>query len=92
MEFYPEVQRRWLVSVISGALAVITMFTVPVLGLMFGGPALLLAAFSGIGVLSGVLSFAAKEQKRKLAYVGLALSTAPWLVGLVSIVVQDPHP
>lgn len=89
MEFYPEVQTRWLVSVVSGALAVLTMFTVPVFGLMFGGPALLLAAFSGVGVLAGVLSFAAKEKKRKLASVGLALSTAPWIVGLVMIAIQD---
>ena len=78
-------------SVISGALAVITMFTVPVLGLMFGGPTLLLVAFSGLGVLTGVLSLVAKEKKRKLAYVGLALSAAPWIVGLVMIAAQDSN-
>ena len=89
MEFYAEVQNRWLASVVSGALAIATMFTVPVFGLMFGGPAVLLAAFSGIGLLSGGLSLAAKEKKKKLAYVGIAMSAAPWILGVTMILLHD---
>ncbi len=91
MEFYADVQNRWLASIVSGGFAVATMFTVPVFGLMFGGPAVLLAAFSGVGILTGVLSVAAKEKRRKLAYIGMALSAAPWILGFAIILVQDSH-
>lgn len=64
------------------------MFTIPIYGITFGGPALLMAAFSGIGILCGVLSFAAKEKSKAFATVGIALSTAPWIIGGVLILLN----
>lgn len=89
MEFHAEVQNRWLASIVSGALAIAAGFSIPVFGLMFGGPAVLMAAFSGLGVLTGVLSLAAKEKRKHPAYVGIALSAAPWILGLVLMVIHD---
>lgn len=94
MEFYADIQKRWLIAVSCGALSVIVMLVVTFAGGpgYSGGPALLMACFSAAGLLTGVLSVAAKEKRRSMAYVAIMLSALPWLTGIVLAVLRDSGP
>ncbi|MDP3069864.1 MAG: hypothetical protein Q8N18_06220 [Opitutaceae bacterium] len=80
LEFHHDVQHRWLASLICGALAIGAMVMIPIIGMTFGGPLLLMAAFSGLGILTGLLSLAANEKRKNFAYAGFALCALPWVI------------
>jgi hypothetical protein len=80
MEFYPEVQKRWLLSLICATLS---------LGVFFadrmrwpGEPnfsTVVALALSLMTAVIGSLSLLAKEKNRGLGVVGIVLSLVPWL-------------
>jgi hypothetical protein len=91
MEFYADVQRRWLVALLCGVISIVVMLLVRLTGGpgYGGGHALLMALFSAVGLLTGVLSIAAKEKRRNLAYFAITLSVLPWVVGVIVAVFKS---
>ncbi len=91
MEFYPEVTRRWLASLVFGMAALATLAVAAFdrsAASMPGGYALLLGVISFMGILLGVLSIVAREAKRNMAYLGILMCAAPWIIGAVMTAIR----
>jgi hypothetical protein len=80
MEFDPQVQNRWLISLVCGVLfvgsALLARRTAGSLPTLLDYAPL---AFCAVGLFCGALSLLAKEKNRKLAYIGVGVNVVPWL-------------
>ena len=54
-----------------------------------GAPVLITAFFSVLGIVVAALSIAAKEPKRRFAYLAIGISSLPWLIGFGATAFQD---